>query len=92
VNKSIYPDGSLNAICRASVQWIAYLGSYGPDATRMVIHDFLSKQAKEKIEYSKNLRSFTKKLIDLLNSKYQYLKIIFEIERPEFKIITKEAC
>jgi hypothetical protein len=92
VNKSIYPDGSLNAICRASVQWIAYLGSYGPDATRMVIHDFLSKQAKEKIEYSKNLRSFTKKLMDLLNSKYQYLKIIFEIERPEFKIITKEAC
>lgn len=91
-DRSMFPDSSLNGICKASVQWIAYLGSYGPDATRMLIHGFLMKQAREKIEHSKNLRIFTNKLIDLLNSKYKHLKIIFEIERPEFKIITKEVC
>ena len=92
MDKSMYPDRHLNDICKASVHWMSYLSSYGPDATRMLIHDFLIKQAREKVGHSKNLLTFTKKLIDLLNSKYKHLKVIFEIERPEFKLITKEAC
>lgn len=92
MDKSMYPDRSLNDICKASVHWMSYLSSYGPDATRMLIHDFLMKQAREKMTHSKNLRTFTRKLTDLLNSKYRHLKVVFEIERPEFKIITKEAC
>ena len=91
MDNAMYPNNSLNDICKTSVHWIAYLNSYGPDATRMLIHDFLIKQAREKLVHSKNLRIFSRKLIDLLNSKYRHLKVIFEIERPEFIIVTKES-
>jgi len=39
----------------------------------------LLEQKDEKLIHSKNLRSFTENVLKLLNSKYEYLKIIFEI-------------
>jgi len=38
------------------------------------------EQAEEKPIHAKNLRNFVNKIMKLLNSKYEYLKIIFEIE------------
>ena len=79
-DKSEYPDSELSMICRTSIHWVDFLVSNGPDATRKMLHDFIIEQAKERLQYSKNLRSFSKKVLDLLNSKYIYLKIVFEIE------------
>ena len=79
-NKKEYPDEALKRICRASIHWMEYLEKEGPDATRNMIHEFLLKQKNEKPIQVKNLRLFVKKILKLLNFKYEYLKIIFEIE------------
>ena len=73
-------DKNLHRICRTSIHWMNYLKEHGPDAARKLIHSFYHEQAEEKLIQSKNLRNFVKKLLDLLNSKYQHLKVIFDIE------------
>ena len=45
-----------------------------------MIHKFLLEQKDEKQIHANYLRKFVKKVLKLLNSKYEYLKIIFEIE------------
>jgi hypothetical protein len=45
-----------------------------------MLHDFFHEQAEEKSLHVINLRNIAKKLLNLLNSKYHHLKIIFEIE------------
>ncbi|MFX0081344.1 MAG: hypothetical protein ACFE94_06305 [Candidatus Hodarchaeota archaeon] len=80
LDKNEYPDEILKRICRTSIHWIDYLKSNGPDATRNMLHEFLLEQKDEKVSHVKNLRSFVEKILRLLNSKYEYLKIIFEIE------------
>ena len=45
-----------------------------------MIHEFLLEQKDEKKIHAKILRRFTEKILNLLNSKYEYLKIKFEIE------------
>ena len=45
-----------------------------------MLHEFLLEQIDEKPTHVKNLRLFVEKILRLLNSKYEYLKIIFEIE------------
>ena len=57
-----------------------YLEENGSDDTRKMVHDFLLEQIDEKPAQVINLRSFVEKILKLLNSKYEYLKIIFEIE------------
>jgi len=75
-----YPDDSLEKICRVSIHWMNYLRDNGSTATRNMIHEFLLEQMDEKKLHAKNLRKFTKKILNLLNLKYEYLKIKFEIE------------
>ncbi|MFX1388880.1 MAG: hypothetical protein ACFE9Z_02315 [Promethearchaeota archaeon] len=75
-----YPDKNLEKICRMSIHWIKFLKEKGPSATRNMIHDFLLEQKNEKKNQAKNLRIFTEKILNLLNSKYEYLKIRFEID------------
>jgi len=45
-----------------------------------MIHDFYDEQAEEKPFHAQNLRILAKKILKLLNSKYEYLKVTFEIE------------
>jgi len=45
-----------------------------------MLHDFYHEQAELKPIHAKNLRDFVKKVLTLINSKYEYLKVIFEIE------------
>jgi hypothetical protein len=80
LDKTKYQNKDLNRICRTSIHWMNYLRDHGPDATREIIHNFYHEQAEEKLKHSKNLKSFVKKLLNLLNSRYQHLKVIFEIE------------
>jgi len=57
-----------------------FLEENGLSKTRIMIHDFLLEQVEEKQKQVINLRKFADKVLKLLNSKYKYLKIIFEIE------------
>ncbi len=75
-----YTDESLEKICRMSIHWMNYLKENGTNATRNMIHKFLIEQKDEKKIQAENLRIFTKKILNLLNSKYEYLKIRFEID------------
>ena len=79
-DRTQYPDNQMKRICRISNHWLNFLKENGPEATREMIHDFYLRQAEEKVKHVQNLRSFVKKLLDLVNSKYKYLKVIFEIE------------
>ena len=75
-----YPDEKLEKICRMSLHWINFLKENGPNDTRNMILEFLLEQKDEKKNQAKNLREFVAKLLKLLNTKYEYQKIIFEIE------------
>ncbi len=80
LDKNQYSDKELTRICRTSIHWLEHLSTQGPDATRRMIHDFLIEQGKIKPQHSQNLKNFAHKLLNLLNSKYKHLKIIFEVE------------
>lgn len=79
-DKSSYPDDEIRKICRSSIHWVTSYNSNGAEATRNMLHDFYHEQAEEKPYHVINLRNIAKKLLNLLNSKYHHLKIIFEIE------------
>jgi hypothetical protein len=79
-DKSEYPDEALKRICRTSIHWMQYLERNGPDATRIMLHEFFLKQKDEKPLHITNLRAFAKNVLKLLNSKYEYLKVVFEVE------------
>jgi hypothetical protein len=74
------PDDKIKWFCRNSIHWEEFFNKNGPDATRKMFHDFFHQEAEEKPIHAKNLRNFAKKLLTLLNSKYEYLQIKFEIE------------
>ncbi len=80
LDNSEYPDNELERICRISIHWIEFLSSHGHNNTRKMLHDYLIEQRDFKFQHSKNLRAFTEKVLNLLNSKYSHLKIFFEIE------------
>ncbi|MFW9900960.1 MAG: hypothetical protein ACFFDY_06695 [Candidatus Thorarchaeota archaeon] len=75
-----YLDRDLEKICKISIHWMEYLKENGPADTRNMIHDFLLEQIDEKKNQANNLRDFTAKVLKLLNSKYKYLNIAFDIE------------
>ncbi|MFX1310923.1 MAG: hypothetical protein ACFE9M_10805 [Promethearchaeota archaeon] len=75
-----YNDEDLTKICSMSIHWINFLEENGPNNTRNMIHEFLLEQKDEKQIHAKNLRNFVEKVLKILNSKYEYLKIKFEIE------------
>ena len=80
LNKSIFSDEIIDDLCWISVHWQEFLKKNGQDETRKMIHDFYHEQMNELPFYAKNLRDFAKGILKLLNSRYEYLKIIFEIE------------
>ena len=80
LEKNEFPDEVIEKICKTSTQWFKFLEKHGIEATRNEIYAFLIDQLKKQPQHVKNLRSFTKKVLTLLNSKYEYLKIRFEVE------------
>ncbi len=79
-DKEEYPEEELKKIVRTSIHWEDFLQKNGFEATRELIHDFLEEQAKEKLHHAESLRLFAQRIMNLLNSKYKHLKIIFEME------------
>ena len=80
LDKSKYPDEKIKSLCRISTHWEKFYITNEVDETRKMIHDFYNEQAKEKPLHAQNLRILAKNILKLLNSKYEYLKVIFEIE------------
>lgn len=75
-----YSNEDIKRICWVSVHWQAFYKKNGPEETRKMLHEFNSEQKEEKIIQAKNLRKFASKLLNLLNSKYVYRKVKFEVE------------
>jgi len=80
LDKSKYTDEKIKSLCKISIHWENFYDANGVDETRKMIRDFYNEQAEEKPLHAQNLRILAKKILKLLNSKYEYLKIIFEIE------------
>ncbi|MHA1669729.1 MAG: hypothetical protein ACTSV5_04025, partial [Promethearchaeota archaeon] len=79
-DKLKYSDEVIKTFCRTSIHWVKYFEENGPDETRKMLHNFYHEQSEEKPILATNLRIFDDKIMKLLNSKYEYLKVIFEIE------------
>ncbi|MBA7662148.1 hypothetical protein ES703_70174 [subsurface metagenome] len=79
-DKSKYPDKTLKKLCRFSKHWVNFLNINGPEETRKMLHEFYLEQAEEKLIHAENLKLFSNKILKLLNSKYEYLKVTFDIE------------
>ena len=77
---NVYPKDSLERICRISIHWMKYLKENGTEKTRIRIHEYLIEQKEQKQGQAKNLRTFSENVLKLLNSKYEYQKILFKIE------------
>ena len=80
LDKSKYSDEKIKSLCRISTHWEKFWDANGVDEARKMIHDFYDEQAEEKPLHAQNLRKIAKNILKLLNSKYEYLKVIFEIE------------
>jgi len=80
LDKSKYSDEKIKSLCRISTHWEQCYETNGVDETRKVIHDFYNEQAEEKPLHSQNLIKFAQNILKLLNSKYEYLKVTFEVE------------
>ena len=80
LDKSKYSDEKIKSLCRISTRWEKFYDAKGVDETRKMIRDFYDEQAEEKPLHAQNLRIFANNILKLLNSKYEYLKVIFEIK------------
>ena len=74
-----YPNEKITRACQNSIHWKKYLKRHGFDVTRELLHNFLYKQGHIKRYYANNLRNFAANLLNLINLKYEHLKIVFGI-------------
>ncbi len=82
----IFPNQKIVKITRVSVHWQKYLKRHGPDITRELIHNYIFEQGHFKLYYSKNLKHFGEKVLELLNSRLLNAKVVFEIEKEDYLI------
>ncbi|TFG21685.1 MAG: hypothetical protein EU529_12800 [Promethearchaeota archaeon] len=79
-DKSMFPNSKLEEICHFSSHWTGYFHNNGPESTRSLIYSYLIEQQNKRIFYAENLRDFVREVLNYLNYKFQYAKIVFEIE------------
>ena len=80
-DQTIYPNHKIIKITQVSVHWEKYLKRHGLDITREMIHNYIYEQGYFKRYYSKNLKHFADKVLDLLNSRIKNAKVVIEIEK-----------
>ncbi len=78
--ESKYSDKKIIHVCKVSSHYLRQTSTFKPNITRNRIYSNLAKQKIKKQQYANNLRNFANKVLELLNSKYQHNKVIFEIE------------
>jgi len=76
----LFPESEIIKVARLSVHWQKYRKRHGADKTRELIHNYIFEQGHIKQYYSKNLKIFGAKVLQLLNDKSKYLKITFDID------------
>ena len=81
LQKSKFSDEEIYDLTIISIHWREFWANNGVEETRKMLHDFYHQQLEDFPTYAKNLRLFSERILKILNSKYEYLKIIFEIER-----------
>ncbi|MFX0091379.1 MAG: hypothetical protein ACFFBD_06415 [Candidatus Hodarchaeota archaeon] len=86
LEESKYSDKKIVHVCRVSSHHLKRSSTFKPNITRNRIYNNLAKQQNKKKQYAINLRNFANNVLRILNSKYQHLKVIFEIESLEKKI------
>ncbi|TFF89062.1 MAG: hypothetical protein EU549_01865 [Promethearchaeota archaeon] len=77
-DKDKFSNKDVVKICKVSSHWLSDQ-TYIPVKTRNRIYKNLLKQEKRKIQYANNLIFFSDQVLSVLNSKYKYLKIRFEV-------------
>jgi hypothetical protein len=85
-DQTIYPNQKIIKITRVSIHWQKYIKRHGLDITRELIHNYIFEQGYFKRYYSKNLKHFADKVLDLLNSRIKNAKVVFEIEKEDILI------
>ncbi len=80
LDDSKIPNSKIEQIVNISIHWQNLLKQKGFEDTRKEIHNFYHEQALEKPKQAENLRNFVKSTLNLLNSKYEYLQVNFEIK------------
>ncbi len=71
-------------ICEMSSHWLREPPSIPVDETRQQIFNNLLRQEDKKLHSSKTLKGFAYRVFDLLNSRFDGAKIVFEIYEEEF--------
>ncbi len=79
LDSSQYSEEKIKEICSISIHWQTHYEENGIESTRELIHDFLLDQVSKRRDYAENLRDFVEQLLDLVNSKVNHQKVIFEI-------------
>ncbi|TFG04734.1 MAG: hypothetical protein EU536_03975 [Promethearchaeota archaeon] len=67
-------------ICRISSHWLLKDAPKDPDTTRERIYNNLVKMKERKLVYAQTLREFAYRIFNLLNEKYEFAGIYFEIQ------------
>ena len=80
LNEKMYLDESIMKVYRNSRNPLIRIGRISPQDARKKIINSLYDQSRKKVLYSSNLRHFVHDILELVNSKYRHVKIIFEIE------------
>ncbi|MBY9006599.1 MAG: hypothetical protein KGD63_07560 [Candidatus Lokiarchaeota archaeon] len=78
-DKSEYSEDTIRSLCKISVHWVKSCKDNDIEKVRQIIHDYILEQKEERNKSVKNLILFSKKILKLLNSKFKYQNIIFEI-------------
>lgn len=78
---SKYPLNKIITIYRHSDQWLSKDKIMEINIIRNKIYEELLEQEKFKHQQSINLKNFTKKILEKLNSSYCFCKVIFEVKR-----------
>ncbi|NVM04853.1 MAG: hypothetical protein HWN67_21210 [Candidatus Helarchaeota archaeon] len=77
-NKKLFSDEDVIKVCKVSSHLLDD-HNYEAESTRRRIYENLVIHERRKLQYSKNLYKFTSRVLNLLNSKYEYARVIFEI-------------
>jgi len=77
-NPSIFTDENIIKVCKISSHWLDEK-QYEAELTRKRIYNNLVVHERRKLQYSKNLYNFINRVLGILNTKYEYAQIIFEI-------------
>ncbi|MFX0099248.1 MAG: hypothetical protein ACFFCS_06665 [Candidatus Hodarchaeota archaeon] len=80
LNEKMYLDEHIIKVYEHSRNPLMRIGKISPQEARKKIINSLYDQARKKVLYASNLRHFVHDILELVNSKYRHVSVIFEIQ------------